>query len=60
MTDRILRSAADAGAERLVTACPLCAYNLVHQRGREQQVGVVYFTELLAQALGLTEGGDAQ
>ena len=60
MTDRILRSAADAGAEWLVTACPLCAYNLVHQRGREQQVGVVYFTELLAQALGLTEGGDAQ
>ncbi|MGI6263030.1 MAG: CoB--CoM heterodisulfide reductase iron-sulfur subunit B family protein [Succiniclasticum sp.] len=60
MTDRILQSAADAQAEELVTACPLCSYNLLHQRTQGQQVGVVYFTELLAQALGLTDGGDAQ
>ena len=39
-----------AGAEKMVTACPLCRYNLI-KNGSD--IPVVYFTELLAEALGL-------
>ncbi len=45
-------SAADAGADSIVTACPLCKYNLVKNGS---PVPVVYFTELLAEALGVKE-----
>jgi heterodisulfide reductase subunit B len=48
----IAENAASAGAELLVTACPLCKYNL-EKNG--SSVPVVYFTELLAEALGLKE-----
>ena len=41
-------------AELLVTACPLCRYNLVKNRSAEN-VSVLYFTELLAEALGVKE-----
>ena len=44
------------GAEIIVTACPLCRYNL-NKNGSE--IPVVYFTELLAEALGVKEGADA-
>lgn len=40
------------GAECIVTACPLCKYNL-DKNGNS--VPVVYFTELLAEALGVKE-----
>ncbi|MBR6754622.1 MAG: CoB--CoM heterodisulfide reductase iron-sulfur subunit B family protein [Clostridia bacterium] len=43
-----------AGAEIIVTACPLCKYNL-EKSGSE--VPVVYITELLAEALGVKEDG---
>ena len=46
-------NAAVNGAELLVTACPLCRYNLVKNGGRD--LPVVYFTELLAEALGVKE-----
>ena len=46
------KSAADGGADLLVTACPLCKYNLVKSGS---PVPVVYFTELLAEALGVKE-----
>ena len=46
------RVAKAAGAEMIVTACPLCKYNL-EKNGTE--VPVVYFTELLAEALGVKE-----
>ena len=39
------------GAQTLITACPLCMYNLQKSAGGE--LPVRYFTELLAQALGL-------
>ena len=45
------------GAEMLVTACPLCKYNLVKS---QSDVPVVYFTELLAEALGVKEDNDAE
>ena len=45
------------GAEVIVTACPLCKYNLIKN---ESSVPVVYFTELLAEALGVKEDNDAE
>ena len=52
--ERILASAAEAGADEIITACPLCMYNLAHNAG-DAKVPVKYFTELLYQALGLGE-----
>ena len=40
------------GAEMIITACPLCKYNLI-KNGCD--IPVVYFTELLAEALGVKE-----
>ena len=50
--DKIVASAKEAGADMMITACPLCMYNLVHNAG-ENKLPVKYFTELLYQALGL-------
>ena len=49
----IIDSAKDAKAEMLVTACPLCMYNLT-ENGKNA-IPVKYFTELLAEALGVKE-----
>ena len=51
MCNRIADSAAGFEAECLVTACPLCKYNLA----KSGKLPVVYFTELLAEALGVKE-----
>lgn len=51
MCARITESAAGFDADCLVTACPLCKYNL----SRNGNLPVVYFTELLAEALGVKE-----
>ena len=48
----VSESAAANGAEMIVTACPLCKYNLAKN---DSPVPVVYFTELLAEALGVKE-----
>ena len=53
----VMENARAAGAEMIVTACPLCRYNL-EKSGCD--IPVVYFTELLAEALGVKEGNDAQ
>lgn len=55
MCDKILHSAKEKGADAVITACPLCRYNLDANSGGHG-VEVYYFTELLAQALGLIEG----
>lgn len=52
-SSKIVESAAENGAEIIVTACPLCLYNLKKYGGGN--VKVVYFTELLAEALGVKE-----
>ncbi len=60
---RILTSAFKNGAEALVVACPLCKYNLEeYQKGFREAAGspaagipVLYFTELLAEALDVRE-----
>lgn len=51
--DAILKDAGNAGAELIVTACPLCYYNLRKYAGDKSNI--VYFTELLAEALGVKE-----
>ena len=51
MCDRITESAAGFEADCLVTACPLCKYNL----NKSGKLPIVYFTELLAEALGVKE-----
>ena len=53
----VIDSAAAHGAELIVTACPLCKYNLEKQAST---VPVVYFTELLAEALGVKENTHAE
>ena len=52
MCRNILDDAARCGAEELIAACPLCVYN-VKKQGGEQAVSIVYFTEILAEALSL-------
>ena len=56
-SNAVLANAKAAGAEILVTACPLCKYNL-EKSGAD--IPVVYFTELLAQALGVKEDTDGK
>ena len=50
---KVLDNAAALGAEEIVTACPLCLYNLRTNGGG--RLPVRYFTELLAEALGVKE-----
>ena len=52
MCAKIIDSAAGFEADCLVTACPLCKYNLA----KSGKLPIVYFTELLAEALGVKEG----
>jgi heterodisulfide reductase subunit B len=52
--DTILASAKAAGADTVITACPLCMYNL-KVNATCNDLPVVYFTELLAEALGVKE-----
>ena len=51
--DRIMENAKAQGAEMLITACPLCMYNL--KENASDGLPVYYFTELLAEALGVKE-----
>ena len=49
----IVNNAKVQGAEMLITACPLCMYNL---KKAGSDIPVIYITEILAEALGLKEG----
>ena len=51
-SNAVITNAKSQGAEMIITACPLCKYNLV-KNGAD--IPVVYFTELLAEALGVKE-----
>ena len=51
-SNAIVENAKNQGAEMIITACPLCKYNLV-KNGCD--IPVVYFTELLAECLGVKE-----
>lgn len=54
MSDKIMDSASGFGADMLITACPLCLYNL-NKSTSGSKLPVFYFTELLAEALGVKE-----
>lgn len=61
-TNSIISSAKDLGADVMVVSCPLCAFNLDHRQKQTLQkfpefktMPVLYFTQLLAIALGCTE-----
>ena len=49
----VMNSAQDQGADMIITACPLCLYNL--KKNSDSELPVYYFTEVLAEALGLKE-----
>lgn len=51
MANKVVASAKMKGAEEIITACPLCLYNL--DRNSSEELPVRYFTELLAEALGV-------
>ena len=49
----VVESAKNMGADFMITACPLCLYNLT--KNANDPIPVRYFTEVLAEALGLIE-----
>ena len=51
----IVENAKAAGAEMIITACPLCKYNL---EKFTSELPIIYFTEILAEALGVKEDTD--
>ena len=50
-SDAVTESAREMGADFMITACPLCLYNL--KKNATEPIEVKYFTEVLAEALGL-------
>jgi heterodisulfide reductase subunit B len=48
----VLENAVANGAQMVITACPLCLYNL-NKNATDYDVPVYYFTQILAQALGI-------
>ncbi|MDO4491124.1 MAG: CoB--CoM heterodisulfide reductase iron-sulfur subunit B family protein [Lachnospiraceae bacterium] len=54
MAGKVMDSAASFGADLLITACPLCLYN-INKSDADVKLPVHYFTELLAEALGVKE-----
>lgn len=55
LVSRLAEKAREAGAEAIVTSCPLCQVNLeLRQRGQEK-MPIFYFTELMGLAFGLPE-----
>ena len=54
--DKIMENAKSAGAQELITACPLGMYNL--KENASDGLPVYYFTELLAEALGVKEAAE--
>ncbi len=62
LVNRLFEAAEEAGADSLVTACPMCLANLeMRQRegkltfGHEHDLPVFFFTELIGLALGMEE-----
>jgi heterodisulfide reductase subunit B len=62
LSHSVLKYAKDAGANLLITACPLCEYNLGPRQTQIKKqyltfdsIPVVYFTQLMALAFGHDE-----
>jgi heterodisulfide reductase subunit B len=64
LTDSILDMAQSAGADCIAVSCPMCQVNLdlrqqdiKKQIGRDYQIPIVYITQLLGLAFGISPGG---
>jgi heterodisulfide reductase subunit B len=64
LTQKLFDKAIQAGAEAIVVACPLCQSNLdsrqeeiSREAGRDYDLPVLYFTELIGLALGHRDAG---
>ncbi len=64
LTGKLLQMAKEAGANCVVTACPLCQANLDTRQaeisktlGDKVKLPIFYFTELMGLALGSDEAG---
>ncbi|MBM3126239.1 MAG: heterodisulfide reductase subunit B [Chloroflexi bacterium] len=55
LVGRLAERACEAGADAIVTACPLCQVNLEMRQTGRVKIPAFYFTELLGQAFGLPE-----
>lgn len=53
MVDKLVAMAREAGANCVVTACPVCMANLDMRASENVRLPVFYFTELVALAMGL-------
>ena len=53
MCDNLIRAAREAGANCVVTACPMCLANLDMRPSPGLKMPVFYFTELISLAMGL-------
>ncbi|MCL2565065.1 MAG: CoB--CoM heterodisulfide reductase iron-sulfur subunit B family protein [Defluviitaleaceae bacterium] len=58
MVATIKENAKHNGAEQLITACPLCLYNLKQISCRD--LNIDYLTEILAEALGITYNSEEE
>jgi heterodisulfide reductase subunit B len=57
LVGRLVERAREAGAQALVTACPLCQVNLEMRQPGKEKMPAFYFTELLGLSFGLPEAG---
>jgi len=58
LSSRLINEARRAGADLIAVACPLCHTNLdarQFQMGLDEEMPVMYFTQLMALALGLSQ-----
>ena len=56
LVNRLIDRAEEAGAEAMVTSCPLCQVNLeMRQNGSGKKMPIFYFTELIGLSFGLPE-----
>jgi heterodisulfide reductase subunit B len=53
MCDKLMGAAKEAGANCVVTACPMCMANLEMRPSPNMKMPVFYFTELISLAMGL-------
>ncbi len=58
LVDRLMTMAREAGANCVVTACPVCMANLDTRAGENVKLPVFYFTELMALAMGVPGPAD--
>ena len=55
LVGRLVERAREAGADALVTACPLCQVNIEMRQTQDAKMPAFYITELLGLAFGLPE-----